>query len=164
MVRRCHNYPYDSHILGDVIERTTDQLYGCPGLCRQGGIAATTRKIPVAWLASAERALRGAAVGRKNWTFAGSDAGGHRAAAVYTLIETCKISDVDPQAGLADVLTRLPDLTHSPGPPLPLRDSRQLIAPAWAGCVLSKCIPNPIPHGSIRSVAPASPCRSRNCR
>ena len=38
---------------------------------------------------AAERALRGVAVGRRNWTFAGSDAGGHRAAAVYTLIETC---------------------------------------------------------------------------
>jgi len=37
---------------------------------------------------AAERALRGVAVGRKNWTFAGSDAGGHRAAAVYTLIES----------------------------------------------------------------------------
>jgi transposase len=49
------------------------------------------------------------AVGRKNWTFAGSDAGGHRAAAVYTLVETCKMNDVDPQAWLADVLGRLPD-------------------------------------------------------
>jgi transposase len=49
------------------------------------------------------------AVGRKNWTFAGSDAGGHRAAAVYTLIETCKMNDVDPQAWLADVLARLSD-------------------------------------------------------
>jgi transposase len=68
---------------------------------------------------AAERALRGVAVGRKNWTFAGSDAGGHRAAAVYTLVETCKIetckietckmNDVDPQAWLADVLARLPD-------------------------------------------------------
>jgi transposase len=47
---------------------------------------------------AAERALRGVAVGRRNWTFAGSDAGGHRAAAVYTLIETCKMNDVDPQA------------------------------------------------------------------
>src|SRR6202158_2440837 len=37
---------------------------------------------------AAERALRGVAVGRRNWTFAGSDAGGHRAAAVYTLVET----------------------------------------------------------------------------
>ena len=49
------------------------------------------------------------AVGRRNWTFAGSDAGGYRAAAVYTLIETCKMNDVDPQAWLADVLARLPD-------------------------------------------------------
>src|SRR5262249_24666614 len=58
---------------------------------------------------AAERALRGVAVGRRNWTFAGSDAGGHRAAAIYTLIETCKMNDVDPQAWLADVLARLPD-------------------------------------------------------
>jgi transposase len=49
------------------------------------------------------------AIGRKNWTFAGSDAGGDRAAAIYTLIETCKMNDVDPQAWLADVLARLPD-------------------------------------------------------
>jgi transposase len=62
---------------------------------------------------AAERALRGVAVGRKNWTFAGSDAGGYRAAAVYTLIETCKLNDVDPQAWLADVLARLPDYPAS---------------------------------------------------
>ena len=58
---------------------------------------------------AAERALRGVAVGRKNWTFAGSDAGGQRAAAIYTLIETAKLNDVDPRAWLADVLKRLPD-------------------------------------------------------
>jgi len=46
---------------------------------------------------------------RRNWTFCGSDAGGHRAAAIYTLIETAKLNDVDPQAWLADVLARLPD-------------------------------------------------------
>jgi transposase len=57
---------------------------------------------------AAERALRGVAVGRRNWTFAGSDAGGRRAAAMYTLIETCKLNDVDPRAWLADVLARLP--------------------------------------------------------
>ena len=55
---------------------------------------------------AAERPLRGATVGRRNWTFAGSDAGGHRAAAAYTLIETCKMNDVDPQAWLADVSRR----------------------------------------------------------
>ncbi len=58
---------------------------------------------------AAERALRGIAIGRRNWTFCGSDAGGHRAAAIYTLIETAKLNDVDPQAWLADVLARLPD-------------------------------------------------------
>jgi transposase len=58
---------------------------------------------------AAERALRCVAVGRRNWTFAGSDSGGKRAAAVYSLIETCKMNDVDPRAWLADVLARLPD-------------------------------------------------------
>jgi transposase len=58
---------------------------------------------------AAERALRCIAVGRHNWTFAGSDAGGRRAAAIYTLIETAKLNDVDPQAWLADVLARLQD-------------------------------------------------------
>jgi len=58
---------------------------------------------------AAERAVRGIAVGRRNWTFAGSDAGGRRAAAMYTLIETAELNDVDPRAWLADVLTRLPD-------------------------------------------------------
>src|SRR5689334_14781233 len=58
---------------------------------------------------AAERALRGIAVGRRNWTFAGSDRGGERAAAIYTLIETAKLNGVDPQAWLADVLARLPD-------------------------------------------------------
>jgi len=58
---------------------------------------------------AAERELRAVAIGRKNWTFAGSDAGGRRAAAIYTLIQTAKLNDVDPQAWLADVLVRLQD-------------------------------------------------------
>lgn len=58
---------------------------------------------------AAERALRGIAVGRRNWTFCGSDAGGERAAAIYTLIETAKLNGVDPQAWLADVLARIAD-------------------------------------------------------
>jgi transposase len=58
---------------------------------------------------AAERSLRGIAVGRGNWTFAGSDRGGERAAAVYTLIETAKLNGLDPQTWLADVLARLPD-------------------------------------------------------
>jgi transposase len=58
---------------------------------------------------AAEREIRPVAMGRKNWTFAGSDAGGHRAAAIYTLIQTAKLNDVDPHAWLADVLARLQD-------------------------------------------------------
>ena len=58
---------------------------------------------------AAERAVRGIAVGRKNWTFCGSDSGGRRAAAIYTLIETCKLNDVDPRAWLADDLARIAD-------------------------------------------------------
>lgn len=58
---------------------------------------------------AAERAVRGIAVGRRNWTFAGSDAGGQRAAAVYSLVETCKLNNVDPQAWLAYVLAHLPE-------------------------------------------------------
>jgi transposase len=56
-----------------------------------------------------ERALRGVALGRKNWAFAGTDEGGHRAAAIYTLIHTAKLNAIDPQAWLADVLASLPD-------------------------------------------------------
>jgi transposase len=58
---------------------------------------------------AAERALRGIAVGRHNWTFAGSDEGASRAAAVYTLIETAKLNGTDPRAWLADVLSRIND-------------------------------------------------------
>jgi transposase len=58
---------------------------------------------------AAERALRGIALGRKAWLFAGSDRGGERAAIMFTLIQTAKINDVDPQAWLADVLARIAD-------------------------------------------------------
>ena len=56
---------------------------------------------------AAERALRGIALGRKSWLFCGSDRGGQRAAAMYSLIVTAKMNDVDPQAWLADVLARI---------------------------------------------------------
>ena len=58
---------------------------------------------------AAERALRGIAIGRKNWLFAGSDRGGERAASMYTLIATAKLNNIDPQAWLADVLGRIAD-------------------------------------------------------
>src|SRR3977135_3087913 len=56
---------------------------------------------------AAERALRGFALGRKSWLFAGSDRGADRAAVMATLIVTAKLNDVDPQAWLADVLARI---------------------------------------------------------
>jgi transposase len=55
----------------------------------------------------AERALRCVAIGRKNYLFAGSDAGGRRAAALYSLIETAKLNGLNPQHYLADVLARI---------------------------------------------------------
>jgi transposase len=72
---------------------------------------------------AAERAMRGVAVGRKNWTFAGSDRGGERAAAIYTLIETAKLNGVDPQAWLADVLARMADHAN--------RDLHELLPWKW---------------------------------
>ena len=58
---------------------------------------------------NAERAIRPLALGRKNYLFAGSDAGGERAAAAYTLIETAKLNDADPEAYLREVLGRIAD-------------------------------------------------------
>ena len=56
---------------------------------------------------AAERGLRGVALGRKSWLFCGSDRGGRRAAAMYSLIVSAKMNGVDPQAWLADVLARI---------------------------------------------------------
>jgi hypothetical protein len=58
---------------------------------------------------AAERTLRGIALGRKSWLFAGSDRGGERAAIMFSLIQTAKLNHVDPQAWLADVLARIAD-------------------------------------------------------
>ncbi len=58
---------------------------------------------------AAERMLRTVAVGRRNWTFAGSDRGGERAAAMFTLIQTCRLNNVDPHAWLADIIARISD-------------------------------------------------------
>ena len=74
---------------------------------------------------AAERALRGIALGRKSWLFAGSDRGGIRAADVYTLIITAKLNNVDPRAWLADVLRRIADQ--------PTRDLANLLPWNWQG-------------------------------
>ncbi len=59
--------------------------------------------------ALAENALRCVSLGRKNFLFAGSDSGGERAAAMYSLIGTCKLNDIDPRAYLEYVLTHIAD-------------------------------------------------------
>lgn len=58
---------------------------------------------------AAERSLRCVPLGRKSWLFCGSDRGGQRAAIAYSLIQTCRLNEVDPQAWLADVLARIAD-------------------------------------------------------
>ena len=58
---------------------------------------------------AAERALRGVAIGRKNFLHLGSDAGGHSAAVIYTLIATAKLNGINPQAYLRHVLERIAD-------------------------------------------------------
>ena len=66
----------------------------------------------------AERSLRGVALGRRSWLFAGSERGGHRAAFMYSLIGTAKLNGVDPQAWLAEVIARISDLSVSRLPEL----------------------------------------------
>ena len=67
---------------------------------------------------AAERSLRGVALGRKSWLFAGSERGGQRAAAMYTLIGTAKLNDIDLQAWLADVIARISNVPVSQLPEL----------------------------------------------
>ena len=62
---------------------------------------------------AAERALRGFALGRKSWLFAGSERGAERTAFMLTLIVTAKLNDIDPQAWLADVLARIADTPNA---------------------------------------------------
>ncbi len=58
---------------------------------------------------AAERSLRGVALGRKNWLLAGSNKGDHRAASIYSLVETVRLNGVDPEAWLADTISRIAD-------------------------------------------------------
>ena len=92
--------PVVSAIRGLRPEHGIIRLSACAALCRYRHNAA-------------ERALRGIALGRRSWLFAGSDRGGVRAAAMYTLIGTAKLNDVDPQAWLADVLGRIAETPQS---------------------------------------------------
>ncbi|TIV13671.1 MAG: IS66 family transposase, partial [Mesorhizobium sp.] len=58
---------------------------------------------------AAERAIRPLTLGRRNWTFLGSDSGGERAAVFYTLVQTCKLNGINPEAYLADLIGRVSD-------------------------------------------------------
>ena len=55
----------------------------------------------------AENAMRPIAVGRRNYLFAGSDSGGERAAAIYTIVQTCQLNGLNPEAYLKEILTRI---------------------------------------------------------
>jgi hypothetical protein len=77
----------------------------------------------------AERALRRVAIGRKNWMFAGSDEGGHRAAILYSVIASCAVLKIDPYAYLRDVLQRLPSC--------PPADLKNLTPKAWKAALLA---------------------------
>jgi transposase len=94
------------------------------GLPRKSGTAEVIRYALARWQAlgrfiddgtveidnnAAERSIRPIALGRKNWLFAGSDKGGERAAGILSLIETAKLSGIDPEAYLRTVLTKIAD-------------------------------------------------------
>ena len=95
----------------------------------------------------AERALRCVAIGRKNYLFAGSDAGGRRAAAMYSLIESAKLNGLNPQHYLADVLTRIAD--H------PARRIAELLPWNWQPAEPSAPPPEPAPSPSAYDVRAA---------
>src|SRR5262249_41408078 len=79
-------------------------------------------------LVRSERAIRGIAIGRKNWLFAGSQDGGHNAAVLSSFIASCKQHEINPQEYLRDVLTRLCRNERV--------DLEQLLPGTWAPAVL----------------------------
>ncbi|MFL5334343.1 MAG: IS66 family transposase, partial [Geminicoccaceae bacterium] len=86
---------------------------------------------------AAERGIRPLALGRKNYLFCGSDAGGQRAACLYTIIETAKMNGVNPEAYLADVLARIAE--H------PIRDIGELLPWRWKPSSATHAAPPPKP-------------------
>jgi transposase len=111
-----------SKLIAAALKTWAEQI--APQLSARSELAVAFRYMLARWLAltrcfddgrlsldnnAAERALRGVAIGRKNYLFAGSDRGGERAAAMYSLIETAKLNGIDPEAYLRDVLARIAD-------------------------------------------------------
>src|SRR5262249_18849617 len=106
-----------------------------------------------------ERALRCVAIGRKNYLFAGSDAGGRRAAALYSLIESAKLNGLNPQHYLADVLARLADHPARRIADLPPGDRhpRDATPPAASAGQLPECLPITQRLTSRTAKLPSSP-------
>jgi len=88
-----------------------------------------------------ERALRRVVTGRANWTFCGSDAGGRRAAILYSVVATCKAHGIDPWAYLRDVLERIP--SH------PNRRRAELLPRQWKAAQLATSAYPATPHTSL---------------
>jgi transposase len=129
-VRRKFHDLYQAHrspVAQEALERIA-QLYGIEKEIRghspaERGEVRLARSRPMldslsSWLKAtvskmdnnaAERALRAVALGRKNYLFAGSDSGGERAAAIYSLIGSAKLNGIDPEAYLTAVLRRIAD-------------------------------------------------------
>src|SRR6266545_435711 len=102
--------------LGDALRYLTNQWAALQRFVEDGRLAIDNNR--------AENQLRVVAVGRKNWLFAGSMAGAHRAALLYSLVQSCKLVDVPPFAYLKDILLRV--ATH------PQRLIGQVTPKAWA--------------------------------
>ena len=93
--------PVDSRKAHDGLSQVARDVFGDEALTRyleDGRLAIDNN--------GAERALRGVAVGRKNWMFVGNEGGGRTAANMYSLIESCKAAGVNPREYLQDVLLR----------------------------------------------------------
>ena len=112
--RRCERQARAGPLL-DAFRRWLDTTV--PKLARRSDLAVAIGYALTRWSAltrhidnsAAERALRGIAIGRKIWLFAGSDQGGHRAATIYSLSETAKLNRVDPEVWLTDTVARIAD-------------------------------------------------------
>ena len=102
--------------LGDAVRYLTNQWDALQRFVDDGRLSIDNNR--------AENQLRVVAVGRKNWLFAGSMAGAHRAAVLYSLVQSCKLVDVSPFAYLKDVLLRV--ATH------PHRNLAQLTPKGWS--------------------------------
>ena len=92
--------------IGQAATYTANQWTALTRYCESGDLSIDNN--------AAERAMRPCAIGRKNWLFVASKTGGHRAAVLMSLVQSCKQNQVEPWAYLKDVFDRLPTLGESP--------------------------------------------------